>query len=299
MIDKFSPWKRVVLCCAGAAILLVLGACPLMGPGADTDPPSAVSLLDAIPNDRSVLLTWQDPTDSDLDHIEVSWTPGGPDSTVVSTGSEQFTATGLTNGTEYTFSVWAVDSADNESTVVKIKATPVGVRVVYDANSADTGSPPSDTTVYKPGEIVTVLGNPGSLEKADHTFAGWDTQADQGGLAYNAGDTFQAPEQDVTLYAIWNPTVSVQISFAEPSNPTISFGGVANEVTRGNPLTVTASSGYTGYSWYLDGSSTHAAVAGTDETATIDTTNLPLGVHSAAVVLDEGYSAQFSFTVVE
>lgn len=59
-----------------------------------------------------------------------------------------------------------------------ITATPVGVRIVYDADGADTEPPPTDFTVYGPGESIAVLGKPGSLENADHTFAGWDAQAD-------------------------------------------------------------------------------------------------------------------------
>lgn len=48
--------------------------------------------------------------------------------------------------------------------------------VTYNANDADSGTVPSDATVYTDANnTVTVLGNTGSLAKAGYTFGGWNT----------------------------------------------------------------------------------------------------------------------------
>jgi chitodextrinase len=289
------------ICAAAiAASVLMLSGCPWLpfGGEADTTAPPAVSGLQATPGEAQVTVTWQDPVVADLSHIELSWQPGGRTETV-STGNGSHTVTGLTNGTEYTFSVSAVDTAGNRSATVTVKATPRGVYITYHPNGADTGTVPSDSQAYAPGETVTVFGNTGGLAKADHTFAGWNTQADQGGTSFGTGDTFEAPTQTTTLYAVWNPSYSVQIGFAEPDNPSITFTGTTSEVLRGSDLTVTASTGYAGYTWYLDGASGGTGISSSGAQATIDTTSLWLGTHTVSVVLDEGYSAQVAFKVVE
>jgi uncharacterized repeat protein (TIGR02543 family) len=280
-------------------VLIAVSGCQLFGPPGDTTPPRAVSSLSAAAGDQEVVLTWTDPSDADLDHIEVGWQPGSDARENVSAGSQSYTITGLTNGTEYTFTVWAIDTAGNESTSVSVRATPVGARVSYDANGADLGTAPTDATVYTPGDTIDVLGNPGGLSKADHTFAGWNTAADGSGMTYSGGQSFQAPSGDVTLYAVWNPTLAVSVEFSDPANPDITFTGTSDEVSRGTVVSVTAPGGYTGYTWYLDGTSTSSALSSTDEQATIDTTTLGLGSHTVSVVLAEGYSGQFSFQVVE
>ena len=81
------------------------------------------------------------------------------------------------------------------------------VQVTYDGNDDDgTGSVPTDATDYKEGDVVTVLGNTGSLAKTDMVFNGWNTAADGTGTFYPVGSTFTMPGEDVTLYAVWNST---------------------------------------------------------------------------------------------
>ena len=86
--------------------------------------------------------------------------------------------------------------------------------------------------------------------------------------------------------------------FRSPEDPDISFSGTANEVLRGESLNISASSGYSSYEWYLDGSTTVSALSSNGADATIDTTTLAFGVHTVSVVVDESYSAQFTFLVV-
>ena len=73
--------------------------------------------------------------------------------------------------------------------------------VTYDGSAG--GSVPVDATNYEQGQLVTVLGNTGSLVIAGHSFVGWNTQADGNGTTYTQGQTFAMGTADVTLYAKW------------------------------------------------------------------------------------------------
>jgi predicted phage tail protein len=81
---------------------------------ADTTPPAKVSGLTGSPGNGQVSLSWTDPADTDLASIEITWSSGNGSATV-DKGAETYTATGLTNGTEYTFTVKAVDASGNKS----------------------------------------------------------------------------------------------------------------------------------------------------------------------------------------
>ncbi len=82
----------------------------------DTTPPAEVSGLNAILNDGQVTLNWTDPADDDFKKVKITYTPGGNTATEIVKGIQTLIITGLTNGTEYTFTVKTVDTGDNEST---------------------------------------------------------------------------------------------------------------------------------------------------------------------------------------
>jgi hypothetical protein len=90
----------------------------------DTMSPASVSGLSGTPGNGQVTLTWTDPADADLDHVEITFTPGGTSPVSVLKGTQTKTITGLTNGTSYTFTVKAVDTAGNESGGETTTATP-------------------------------------------------------------------------------------------------------------------------------------------------------------------------------
>jgi hypothetical protein len=90
----------------------------------DTAPPANVSGLTGTPGDERVALSWNDPADADLASIEVTWDNGGTSPQTVNKGVKTYTATGLTNGTAYTFTVKAVDTAGNKNSGTTATATP-------------------------------------------------------------------------------------------------------------------------------------------------------------------------------
>ncbi len=102
---------------------------------ADETAPSSVTNLTATAKDSRVLLTWTDAADSDIYGYEVSCSGTNAinrvvlpalDSTsmMVPQGAGGTYVRGLTNGTEYTFTVKTVDTSGNKSAGVTVKATP-------------------------------------------------------------------------------------------------------------------------------------------------------------------------------
>jgi uncharacterized repeat protein (TIGR02543 family) len=176
-------------------------------------------------------------------------------------------------------------------------AAPAGpFYVTYHKNGADGGRPPLDGNEYDTGDMVRVAENSRGLYRSEYTFAGWNTEPDASGVDYAPGSTFRMPSNDVDLYARWAGT-AVRIDFRNPESPTITLEG-SGTIGKGDVLSITASAGYGGYTWYLNGSPTATGLSSSDNHALVDTTHLRYGSHTLSVVLDEGYSSQFTFDVV-
>jgi hypothetical protein len=101
--------------------------------GGDTTPPADPTGLSTDSGNTEMTLTWNDPADSDLQGVEISWTPvdGESQPKSVGVGVESATVTGLTNGTDYTFSVQATDNAGNLSDGVSATAPPADVDTLF------------------------------------------------------------------------------------------------------------------------------------------------------------------------
>ncbi len=86
--------------------------------------------------------------------------------------------------------------------------------VTYNGNGSTSGSPPVDTTNYEQGQTVTVLGNPGNLDKSGYDFAGWNFQSDGSGTTYTVSQTFVMGAANVILYAQWsNPECDLVVNY--------------------------------------------------------------------------------------
>ena len=81
--------------------------------------------------------------------------------------------------------------------------------VYYSGNGNDDGTIPMDDNAYVEGAMVTVLGNPGNLEKTDNSFGGWNRQDDGFGTNYTEGETFTIGSADVDLYAKWTESQTI------------------------------------------------------------------------------------------
>ena len=103
---------------------------------ADETAPASVTELTATPKDSRILLTWKDAEDSDIYGYEVSYSGTKPINRVVLPALDTTSMmvppkaggtyiNGLTNGTEYTFTVKTVDTSGNKSKGVTVKGTPV------------------------------------------------------------------------------------------------------------------------------------------------------------------------------
>ena len=73
--------------------------------------------------DGSVTLSWTAPESENLKEYSITWTPEDGQATVQA-GTTLYTATGLTNGTAYTFSIAAVYNNGQKSEVVTKQGTP-------------------------------------------------------------------------------------------------------------------------------------------------------------------------------
>jgi uncharacterized repeat protein (TIGR02543 family) len=108
--------------------------------------------------------------------------------------------------------------------------------VNYNANSATSGSVPSDPYHYEPGESVSVLTNTGSLAKDGYIFDGWNTESDGSGTDRAPGSAFNIGNDNVTFYAKWIATIDIAV-----------IPGVTAPVTGATPVTtITETAQYTG-----------------------------------------------------
>lgn len=121
--------------------------------------------------------------------------------------------------TGYTFAGWYSDSAlVNSIGSAGANYSPTGATLAlnayakwtandytftYDANSADSGSVPTESS-KQITQSATIKANIGNLVRAGYTFSGWNTQSDGNGTNYLSGSIFTVGSSNVTLYAKWN-----------------------------------------------------------------------------------------------
>ncbi len=184
---------------------------------------------------------------------------------------------GTLTRTGYTFAGWNT-AADGTGTTYAVSTSSAftisgnitlyarwTASVTYDANSATSGSVPSDATAYRPGQAVSTAANSGSLARAGYSFAGWNTLADGTGTAYavSTSNAFNI-SGNTTLYAQWtlvsSPTITTSgtlsavnttygTASASPTNFSVSGSALTNDITitppSGFEVSATIGSGYT------------------------------------------------------
>ncbi len=99
---------------------------------------------------------------------------------------KQVATTNFTSDTLTVYAVW-------ESIKYQVK---------YDKNNSVEGTAPVDPNEYMFNDTATVL-DKGDLKYNEYTFKEWNTDKNGKCTGYKPGDTFNMPNSDVTLYAIW------------------------------------------------------------------------------------------------
>jgi len=112
------------------------------------------------------------------------------------------------NGTTYTQGQYMTMGGSNVILYAEW-TTNTTYTIIYNANNADTGTVPVDSTSYETGKSVIAMGNTGNLKRAGYSFTGWNTQPDGSGITCLQGQTFTMGTENVILYAKWTLGYSV------------------------------------------------------------------------------------------
>jgi uncharacterized repeat protein (TIGR02543 family) len=126
--------------------------------------------------------------------------------------------------------------------------------VTYNANTASSGTVPTDSNTYANAATVTVLGNTGTLAKTGYTFGGWcTTQPVAGdsctGTSQAVSSTFAMGSANVTLYAVWTAN-TLNVTFDTQGGTSISSTTTTTGASLSNPGTPTRA-GYTFNGWFV------------------------------------------------
>ncbi|MEK7094509.1 MAG: fibronectin type III domain-containing protein, partial [Patescibacteria group bacterium] len=160
----------------------------------DTTPPPAPPTFSSTPGNAKITLNWTNPTVSDFAGVTIRMSTGTYPTSATS-GTEVYngsstsaTVTGLTNGTQYYFGIYAYDTSMNYSTTTRTSNTPVG--------SADTTPPGPVSGVISTGGNGLVSLSWTNPTASDFTgvvirssISGYPTTATSGTEAFNGTAT--------------------------------------------------------------------------------------------------------------
>ncbi|OKP93860.1 InlB B-repeat-containing protein, partial [Paenibacillus sp. P46E] len=196
------------------------------------------------------------------------------------------------SGTDYASNATFSMGATNATLYAKWTANPT-FTVTYNGNGSTGGTVPTDSNSYPQGDVVTVLGNTGTLVKSGYTFAGWNTAANGSGTDYAANATFSMGSANATLYAKWtaNPTYTVTYNGNGSTGGTVPTDSTG--YPQGNTVTVLGNTGTlvkTGYTFA--GWNTAANGSGTDYAA-----NATFSMGTANATLYAKWTANPTYTV--
>ena len=190
--------------------------------------PPAPTNLNAAPGDGEVVLTWDDPNNSVISKYQYRKKAGsgsyGNWSNITGSGATTttYTATGLTNGTQYTFAVRAVSSAGNgfESTVTaEPLAVPPTVTGLATVDYAENGTAAIETyTIADPDAsgTVSVL----DLSGDDASQFSLTTTDNADGTVTAELNFIDAPDYEAPIDSGGNNVYEVTLSGSDGSNTT-------------------------------------------------------------------------------
>ncbi len=191
------------------------------------------------------------------------------------------------NGSGTSYSGGDTFSITTSNVTLYAQWTAVNYSVTYNGNTNTGGSVPTDGSTYHITDIVTILGNTGSLVKAGYTFTGWNTLANGSGTSYSGGDTFAMGSSNVSLYAQWTEnTYSVTYNGNSNTGGSVPVDGTSYH----NSDTATAlgntgslvKAGYTFAGWNTVANGSGTSYSGGD-TFSITTSNVTLYAQWTAV----------------
>jgi hypothetical protein len=88
----------------------------------DTTSPGPVTNITTIGGNEKITLSWTEPSDTDFDSVEITYKPDGSSPITVKKGTVAKEITGLTNDTDYIFTVKSVDASGNKSSGATVMA---------------------------------------------------------------------------------------------------------------------------------------------------------------------------------
>lgn len=182
--------------------------------------PSSPLNVTAIAGDGQATVSFTVPTDNGgrtITGYVVTSSPGG----ITAQGTEtSIIVTGLTNDTQYTFKVKAINEIGyGAESAASNAVTPRALyTVTYNANGATSGAVPIDTAKYNQGSTVIILNNTSNLQKTNYVFAGWNTQPDGSGVYYAPGTSFIVGSNNITFYAQWKIPFEIFASYSKENN---------------------------------------------------------------------------------
>ena len=288
---------------------------------ADSTPPGGVSNLAAVPGNAFASLTWEDPTDEDLNYIAVTHDQaGGNVPIVVSPGTGMVAVTGLANGVPHDFSLVAVDESGNESAPETATVTPTG-----DHDADPPGECVPGTVIEGNGYILLNWTDPTDSDfnhvQITHDQTGGDqiiyigAGSESGvitGLTNGTTYTFTIKSVDVTgnksagVQVTGTPTtnwesVDIAISINTPGGVPVGLTGGVPTLNKDMYDQMTVVSDITdadSYTWYLDGS----VVGDNQNQVVVESQSLAVSIHELFLVVEIGgslHSAGVQFEVVQ
>ena len=201
----------------------------------------SVRLLNQLKGSQTVTVTIPvKPTDKVLQQAVAGQTgpdTGDPNTGTLSAGKHGwYSNTGTNTVTHTSPNTGATGTSTLPRPVIPVQVA----RLQYDKNAETaTGDMGKDAVTAPAGSEQTIAAN--KFANANHTFQGWNTQADGKGKAYQKGDKLTLPEGTTVLYAQWKriPGTLTWVKTDKDSGEVLAGSEWTLTPKDGRPTTVT------------------------------------------------------------